>query len=201
MISTSAKEDLIEAVIPLMIGAGVSSGIALARRWKAIYDEPQYKKKYFPKIKAIIKPLHIPFAHALALIQTESGWKPLAHRPEPAYFRKYLEGKQPWVNNRWYPDIDIISSSYGLTQIMYPTAVQLGFPQDVNPEELYDVDVNLKFGLAYYAQNRVMGDTIESYIHYNAGPGFTFNTASIQAQENAIKFKSNLADFNEKLGS
>ncbi len=75
-----------------------------------------------------------------AVVEQESnGWMS-AYRYEPAFFAKYL------ANNALYRNRNPreVSASYGLMQVMYPTAAEHGFVGD--PWELFAPRVNLNAG-------------------------------------------------------
>ena len=67
----------------------------------------------------------LPTALVMGIIAQESGFNSLAKRYEPK----------------------LNTSSYGLTQILYTTAKDYGFTGD--QDNLFDDNVNLKFGLKY----------------------------------------------------
>ena len=86
-----------------------------------------------------------------ALIMVESGGNADAFRYEPGYYRRYLKGKEGEKSLYFYlchdgPAIPRrIASSYGLMQIMYPTAVDAGYGD--LPEYLFVPIINLYWGL------------------------------------------------------
>lgn len=92
---------------------------------------------------------HIPDALTLATIETESSFRSDAVRQEP----------------------QINDASYGLMQILYGTAKQVGYTG--TPEGLLDPETNIHYGTAYQAwlYKRYNGD-LDAVIHaYNEGPG------------------------------
>jgi soluble lytic murein transglycosylase-like protein len=75
-----------------------------------------------------------------ALVVVESSGQADAFRFEPAFYERYLEGKPEYrgaIPRR-------ISSSYGLCQVMYPVARELGFKGQ--PEELFVPATSLEYG-------------------------------------------------------
>ncbi len=76
---------------------------------------------------------------AAVVDQESNGWAS-AYRYEPDFFDRYLK------NNPLYADRNPreVSASYGLMQIMYPTAVDAGFSGQ--PWELFAPTVNLEWG-------------------------------------------------------
>ncbi|TKJ30081.1 hypothetical protein CEE39_08570 [bacterium (candidate division B38) B3_B38] len=86
-----------------------------------------------------------------ALIIVESGGNADAFRYEPGFYRRYLKGKEG-VKSIYFdlchdgpPLPRRIASSYGLMQVMYPTAVDAGY-RDL-PEYLFIPLINLHWGL------------------------------------------------------
>src|SRR5690349_19412236 len=75
-------------------------------------------------------------AHALdpdlieAVVLTESSGRTDAFRHEPDFYRRYLQGKPEWAGT----NPRRVASSYGLMQVMYPVAKELGF--EGQPEDL-----------------------------------------------------------------
>ncbi len=86
-----------------------------------------------------------------ALIIVESGGNADAFRYEPGYYRRYLKGKEGEKSIYFHlchdgpPIPRRIASSYGLMQVMYPTAVEARY-RDL-PEYLFVPVINLYCGL------------------------------------------------------
>lgn len=80
-----------------------------------------------------------------AVVQQESNDWASAFRYEPAFWTKYL-ANNPAYKNRNPREV---SSSYGLMQVMFPTAVDHGFVGE--PWELFDPALNLDLGVAHLA--------------------------------------------------
>ena len=102
-------------------------------------------------IEAASKKSGVPIPVIIATISTESSGDPQAYRHEPAFYTRYIQGKSAWKENPYYDDPKRISASYGLMQIMYPTAYTVGFRG--KPEDLYDPRQNLEAGAAYIASS------------------------------------------------
>lgn len=79
-----------------------------------------------------------------AVVLTESSGKADAFRFEPAYYDRYLKGKPEWAGK--IPRR--VASSYGLCQVMYPTALQYGLNPHYEPEMLFLPQINLDMGAA-----------------------------------------------------
>lgn len=84
-----------------------------------------------------------------AVIMTESSFNPTAYRAEPA----------------------IHDGSYGLMQLLFRTAVGLGFPNDPSrANELFNPDLNINYGTALLAQLQNKYENVDDiYAAYNAG--------------------------------
>lgn len=85
-----------------------------------------------------------------AQIVVESAGHTDAFRVELGFFDTYMKGKPEWAytlaNPRRY------SASYGLTQVMYPVAVELGLHPLEPPEHLFVPATNLEFGCRKLAE-------------------------------------------------
>jgi len=71
---------------------------------------------------------------------TESSLDPKAYRFEQLYWDRYMKDKPEWKDK----DPHVVSASYGLCQIMFPVAVNLGFVGTA--EELCDPMTNVLLG-------------------------------------------------------
>ena len=80
-----------------------------------------------------------------ALVLTESSGHADAFRFEPQYAQRYHIAEHP-VYKQW--PVRAVAASYGLTQIMVPTAYELGW-RDPEPEYLFIPEVNLYWGGVY----------------------------------------------------
>lgn len=111
---------------------------------------------------------NVPEPWIRAFIQTESSFNPMAYRAEP----------------------QINDASYGLMQLLYKTAVGLGFTGA--PESLYDPDTNINLGVKLMAQLRARyGDDIQAvYSAYNSGSGTAYLSNSSVAQHVANMLKN-----------
>ena len=95
----------------------------------------------------------LPPALILAVIQQESGGNPLASRHEPRYLEQYGSTdkfKSIVERTMLYPQD--IATSYGLMQLMVPTAWGYLSSQHKNSdviEILLDPDLNIRYGAAH----------------------------------------------------
>lgn len=199
------KDELLSSIFTSVFLFG--AGLAAKSAWDIGLTEyklsqlPDYIKVNIPFAKAAAKRQKIRLPYFLALIQTESEWDPFAHRVELRFYRRYIEGRQRWAGNPHFEHPEIIASSFGLTQIMYTTAVQMGFPEDSDYRFLYDPEYNLNIGAKYFRlcldtagnlPNTNKPDLWNAYIKYNAGLDTDLSTASQEALRNVERYISNL---------
>jgi len=80
-----------------------------------------------------------------AVVLQESGANADGFRHERHFWNRYLKHRPEWtsLNPRR------VSSSYGLMQIMFPVAVERGYPKDKSPEGLFVPEVGLEFGVRH----------------------------------------------------
>jgi soluble lytic murein transglycosylase-like protein len=102
-----------------------------------------------------------------AVCLTESSGKTHAYRHEPAFWRRYLAPKAEWKT----ANPDRVSSSYGLMQIMYPVACELGYAD--KPEVLFVPEVGLHWGCRKLAAlvKWANGNLDQALAAYNGGQG------------------------------
>jgi len=86
-----------------------------------------------------------------AIIKKESSWRQYAYKVELGFWQRYMSGIKrifyatPEKDEDWLKYSDIISASYGLTQIMLSTAMEEGF-RFTFPFELFDPEKNIQAG-------------------------------------------------------
>lgn len=80
-----------------------------------------------------------------ALAIRESGLDPEAYRYEPAFWTRYLKDNPTWKDE----DAALVSASWGLCQLMYVVAVELGFPKDGGSEDLCNPVINIELAAKY----------------------------------------------------
>ncbi len=102
-----------------------------------------------------------------AVVAVESSGRTHAYRFEPKFFDRYLAGKPEWKGT--VPER--VSASYGLMQIMYVVAKELGFSGE--PELLFVPRVGLDWGCRYLATLMAWaeGDLVQTLAAYNGGRG------------------------------
>lgn len=102
-----------------------------------------------------------------AIVWQESSGVPSAYRFEPAYWERYCKEDPKFADE----EPRRVAASYGLMQLMYPTAVELGYTG--TPEGLFEIPVNLDLGCKLLAKllHRYGGQRILALAAYNGGPG------------------------------
>jgi soluble lytic murein transglycosylase-like protein len=121
-----------------------------------------------------------------AVVMIESSGRADAFRYEPDFYVRYLQGKAEWA--RWIPRR--ASSSYGLMQLMFPTARQIGFSGE--PEELFVPKINLYWGCKLLAKliAWAKGNETKALAAFNGGQA-GYKAAAPQAY--AVKVLAELA--------
>ncbi len=74
-----------------------------------------------------------------SIAMVESAMDPNAYRYEDRFWNRYCKDNPAWKDE----DSRVVSASYGLMQIMYVVAVEIGFSRDRDPKELYDPLTNI----------------------------------------------------------
>lgn len=102
-----------------------------------------------------------------AVVWKESDYRADAFRFEPVFWERYLKSRRDYAN----AEPRRVSSSYGLVQVMYSTAVEHGFNRE--PEYLFLVGVNLDMGAKILAGLLKVegGDPAKALEAYNGGRG------------------------------
>jgi len=119
---------------------------------------------------------HGPMPEEAALLwalnqQEASGRQFVRARHEPRFYEKYLKANQQYEKAGDDFGVHAISSSYGPWQIMYSTAVQMGY--EGPPQGLSHAFVSLPYVLKYLRRlhKEFNGDIKKIVSAYNAGPG------------------------------
>jgi soluble lytic murein transglycosylase-like protein len=107
--------------------------------WNIVADEFARDSAPLPKLDPAL---------VWAIILVESSGIVNAYRHEPGFYTKYLKDK-PWYR-QWSPRRT--AASYGLMQIMFPTACDMGWRGD--PEELFVPETNIRLGCQYLVNLR-----------------------------------------------
>lgn len=102
-----------------------------------------------------------------AVAWQESSCRTNAYRYEPLFWDRYLAKDAKWANANPFR----VSASYGLLQIMFPVAQELGFIG--KPEELFDPETGLEWGARKLASlvAWAKGDIEMALAAYNGGKG------------------------------
>lgn len=147
---------------------------------------PAWLPMYEPLIRAGAAAHGLEPALVAAVIEQESngGLNPRsgAHDPrqlyryEPGFWSRYLAGKPAWAPPRGVA-VDTwarrVSSSYGLMQVMYPTAREHGLPAPpvAEPESLLQPTLGITLGAKILAAflRRSSGDWTAALLRWNGG--------------------------------
>ena len=101
-----------------------------------------------------------------AVVMTESAGKTSAYRYEPQFWAKYLAPKPEWAGE----NPERVSASYGLMQVLYVTAKEVGFTASA-PEYLFVPEIGLEFGCRKLRQvlDWAKGTVPQALAAYNGG--------------------------------
>lgn len=104
-----------------------------------------------------------------ALCLVESSGKTYAYRYEPAFWTKYMSVDPRWTG----ANPERVSASYGLMQVMYAVALEMGYGDQFNgePEHLFVPSVGLRYGCAKLQSLLAWakGNTFQALCAYNGG--------------------------------
>lgn len=125
-----------------------------------------------------------------AVVRTESSGNPRAYRFEPAFWDRYLANDPKY--NKQVPRR--VSASYGLMQVMYPTARELGWVGE--PEQLFVPEVSLTLGCKLLAKNLKWadGNMDAALAAYNGGRTKDNLKAPYRNGSYVVKVKGHLKD-------
>lgn len=102
-----------------------------------------------------------------AVCMVESSGQTHAYRYEPNFWLRYMA-----QNPRWAGSIrERVSASYGLMQVMYPVALEMGMPQADPPEFLFVPTIGLQYGCRKLKETLgwAKGDVKAALAAYNGG--------------------------------
>jgi len=122
---------------------------------------------YGPLIADVARSYGLNARQLEAQVIVESSGYTDAFRYEREFYERYLKGKPEWAD--WNPRR--CSSSYGLLQIMFPVARELGFTRE--PEFLFVPSIGLDWGAKYLRSliDWAHGDIERALAAYNGGRG------------------------------
>jgi len=112
----------------------------------------------------IAKKYHLEKALIKAMAIVESALDVRAYRHEPMFWERYLKNNDAWKDK----DPKIVSSSFGLMQLIFTTAWSLGFRGQA--EDLYNPVINVELGAKLMRQllNSIQAQGID--IKYQMSP-------------------------------
>ena len=123
---------------------------------------------------------------------------PFARRVEPEFYSRYVAGTH-WEATQWGKVPEVIAASYGLTQVMYTTAVwakQKGLfvaAWDGTPWKLFDPLVNMTVGASVFAYKaKRYKSWAAGASAYNAGSPRTMASGIYENQSYVDKIRDNL---------
>lgn len=98
--------------------------------------------RYWDQIVKAAEPLKLDPVLVEAIVVKESSGNTDAFRFERLFWNRLLKPKAEWAlkNPRR------VASSYGLMQIMYPVALERGYPPHLPPEGLFVPEMGLEYG-------------------------------------------------------
>ncbi len=103
----------------------------------------------------------------IAVCMVESSGRTYAYRYEPGFWMRYMVNKPEWRE----ANPERVSASYGLMQVMLPTAVECGYPMGSPPELLFLPTIGLEYGCRKLRQVLTWskGDVDAALAAYNGG--------------------------------
>lgn len=124
----------------------------------------------YPIVKQLSDFYEIEPAIIFAIIEQESGFCPTAVRYERKFWERNIKNNPKYADNPFKDDYRAWGS-WGLMQVLYSTALELGMPKNVSPAVwLTDPVNNLKIGVKYlrllFEKYKNLQDVIA---HYNGG--------------------------------
>jgi soluble lytic murein transglycosylase-like protein len=167
---------------------------------------PYYSTHFpWPKIIEASNVYGVDLIFLSALIQTESEGNQYAFRYEPDF--DYLHDTNK-LQNLWKCTKETANMmqkcSYGLTQVMGATALDLGLLKENNrfpwPTLLYDIEVNLKYCCKLVLQKTKIYGKGHSllYASYNAGTPIRLSSGLLKNQGTVDRFDKFYIDFSGK---
>lgn len=81
-------------------------------------------------------------ALTLAIIEQESDYIATARRAEPKHWADHIAKNPKYASNPWKSQMDLWGS-WGLGQLLYETALDLGFDPNQCPTDLLDPNINV----------------------------------------------------------
>lgn len=108
---------------------------------------------------------------AIAISESSLNWMAYRFgRGERRFYQRYIQGKREWETHPYYDQPQIIAASWGLMQLLYTTAVMVGFPREGAWYDLLNPDRNIRLGASYYKLlSDRYGNASSALAAYNAG--------------------------------
>ena len=121
----------------------------------ALFVEFPGLRFHWPAIQVAAKAHGLDPLLVAAVVLQESAANTDAFRHERLFWNRYLKRLPEWTNL----NPRRVSSSYGLMQVMFPVAVERGYPATHSPEGLFVPEVGLEYGVKHL---RYMMDRIDA---------------------------------------
>lgn len=127
-----------------------------------------------PVAEDVAKSVGVDASFLLALVWQESAGNPRAYRYEEGFWRRYCAGKPEWTRGHTPDALEHwarrCAASYGLAQVMYPTAIMLGMDRRAQPETLFEPHCNLHYAAKLIAKHAASAtDERGVALAYNGG--------------------------------
>ena len=111
-----------------------------------------------------------PDALMFGWIEQESNWDTYSTREEPAFYRRYIKGKNVGRHEDWQ-----LAISWGLLQVMGSTAREMEFRGHYLSQLCAEPALGIHFGIRYLLRQKARGDGswAQGLAAYNGGLGGT----------------------------
>ena len=132
---------------------------------------PEKVKRWMKEVDEVCMKVGISQSLILAMITKESNGNPNAKRKEPRYRSEYVDKNPKWLTYSREKNVSLedIATSYGLMQMMFPTAYGYGCK---SIEQALDPYQSIRFGAAHMKTLLdKYGDMGEALAAYNGGKG------------------------------
>ena len=132
---------------------------------------PEKVKRWMKEVDEVCMKVGISQSLVLAVITKESNGNPNAKRKEPRYRSEYVDRNPKWLTYSREKNVSLedIASSYGLMQMMFPTAYGYGCKSIAQALDPYE---SIRFGAAHLKMLLNKYDDMgEALAAYNGGNG------------------------------
>ena len=118
---------------------------------------PEKVKRWMKEVDEVCMKVGISQSLILAMITKESNGNPNAKRKEPRYRSEYVDRNPKWLTYSREKNVSLedIATSYGLMQMMFPTAEGYGCKSIEQALESPPWKVNMGYGEAKAKEDRI----------------------------------------------